>query len=137
MSKDAESFEKELAAIAPKLKTDDAFAQRVYAALCNQDWQRTDGQHTDECMLVIGKPPEYAKGADPWCNCGAAYSCSWRYAGGLIADLREKGENYMDFYCSGGEGHVTEDVREAMKELGWVPVRLLPGDSETQLGRFK
>ncbi len=48
------------------------------------------------------------------------YSCSWRYAGGMIADLRGLGEDYMDFYCSGGEGLVDPEIEEDLYKLGWM-----------------
>ncbi len=76
---------------------DKDFAREVYAALCNMRWQS------------IYKP-EYV------------YSCSWRYAGGLIAEIRGCGEIYLDFYCSGGEGIVTERVQEFFKKLGYLPL---------------
>lgn len=84
-----------------RIRTDKAFAQSVYAALCNMRWAH-DG--LDE----------------PW-------SCSWRYAGGIIAEIRDEGD-YLDWYCSGiwnddgtPEGEVTPEVAEALSELGWSP----------------
>lgn len=53
----------------------------------------------------------------PW-----VYSCSWRYAGGLVAEIRDQGEDYMDFYCSGNEGEVDECVAEDLASLGWIPL---------------
>lgn len=50
------------------------------------------------------------------------YSCSWRYAGGMIADIRAEGENYMDFYCSGNEGNVDGEFELDMEQLGWKPI---------------
>lgn len=47
------------------------------------------------------------------------YSCSWRYAGGLVADMRDKGEDYLDFYCSGHEGQVNETVAYWLNKLEW------------------
>ena len=74
------------------------------------------------------------------------WSCSWRSAGGIVADMREQGD-YIDWYCSGiggrdtgygldshtpdldpdgrtyvPEGEVTEEIREDLKKLGWIPV---------------
>ena len=76
---------------------DDDFAQEVYASLCNMKWRS------------IFKP-KYE------------YSCSWRYAGGLVAEIRGKGESFLDYYFSGGEGVVTERVATFFKGLGFLPV---------------
>jgi len=72
---------------------DKTFAQQLYAAMCN-----TDIYHQDYDTPV---------------------SCSWRYAGGVVADLRDQNEDYLDFYCSGGEGHIAPDVLDALAPLGW------------------
>lgn len=45
------------------------------------------------------------------------FSCSWRYAGGLVASIRDCGENYLDFYCSGDEGSLAAE--EDLNKLGW------------------
>ena len=56
------------------------------------------------------------------------YSCSWRYAGGLMADLRNiMGcglEDYMDFYCTGSfggvpEGFISPEIEEDLNKIGW------------------
>jgi hypothetical protein len=115
--------------ICDKAKASEAYAQNIYAALCNQDWQRND-------VWPMLK--------------GETWSCSWRYAGGIVADMREQGD-YIDWYCSGikggagekdlesmdqehreryqwidqhfvGEGHVTDEIREDFFKLGWIPV---------------
>ena len=87
----------------------------MYAALCNQEWQRNEVWH----LLKDQR-----------------WSCSWRYAGGIVADMREEGD-YMSWYCSGiqnepdenwvdlghvGEGHVTDEIRNDLFKLGWIPV---------------
>ena len=99
---------------------DPAYAQNIYAALCNMRWQKID-------VMPILKD-EY-------------WSCSWRYAGGIVADLRGEGD-YIDWYCSGirdvdynkkenkgwdqrdyvPEGTVTEEICEDFRRLGWQPV---------------
>ena len=99
----------------------DSYAQNIYAALCNMRWQPRD-------VLTILKD-EY-------------WSCSWRSAGGLVAELQGKGD-YMDWYCSGmgglgsynpdnednvfktkgyvPEATVTDEVRADLLRLGWQP----------------
>ena len=76
------------------------YAQRVYATLCNNEFQKLD-------VLEILKD--------------STWSCSWRYAGGLIADIRCEGD-YMDWYCSGDEGKVDDEVKQDFEKLGWVPI---------------
>ena len=98
----------------------DSYAQNLYAALCNMRWQRID-------VWPILKEE--------------LYSCSWRYAGGIIADMRQEGD-YIDWYCSGigggdeeetyeqwqartgyvPEGTVTEEIQADLRRLGWQPV---------------
>lgn len=47
------------------------------------------------------------------------WTCSWRYAGGIVADIIEKGD-YIDWYASGYEGQVTDEVRLDLMKLGWA-----------------
>jgi hypothetical protein len=99
--------------ICNKAKASDAYAQNIYAALCNQDWQKNE-------VWPLLK--------------GEHWGCSWRYAGGIVADMREQGD-YIDWYCSGIKGnqdthddgsvpesHVTEEIQEDFFRLGWIPV---------------
>lgn len=71
---------------------DEDFRLDVYRALCNSGW--TDGH--------------------------AGYTCSWRSAGGIVAELVDEGEDYLDYYCAGGEGEVAEEVRSLLADQGWV-----------------
>lgn len=113
--------------ILEKARGDRVYAQHIYAALCNTDWQRTE----------------------PWPILkNQTWSCSWRHAGGIIADMLEEGD-YIDWYCSGivqergdydewsktateeqienykkylahvGEGTVTDEIKADFLKLGW------------------
>jgi len=106
-----------------KILTRDDYAQNLYAAWCNMQWCKR------EMWPVLSE---------------RYWSASWRGAGGIIADLRNKGEDYMDYYCSGmggfatydlkegeeymagkkyvPEGHVTEEIAKDLYDLGWIPV---------------
>lgn len=110
--------------IVAKARANEYYAQNIYAALCNMKWQRID------VWPVL---------ADQ------TWSCSWRSAGGIVADLRGEGD-YIDWYCSGmgglnseyegdetdeewkqrtrfvSEGTVTDEIREDLQQLGWAPV---------------
>lgn len=99
-----------------KIKTRDDYAQNLYAAFCNMQWQRS------ETFPILRD--------DLW-------SVSWRNAGGIIAGIRGEGD-YMNWYCSGiyggdwGDGDatpgfvpestVTEEILNDLKQLGWHPV---------------
>jgi hypothetical protein len=90
----------------------DVYAQNLYAAFSNMRW-------------IVANSYEILK--DEY------WSCSWRSAGGLIAELRNCGEDYMDWYASGmgafaelqegfvGEGEVTDEIKEDLGKLGWIP----------------
>lgn len=70
------------------------FAQAIYNALCDTTWA-------------------FRAGDRPW-------SSTWRCAGDIAAALRGyPNEDYMTFYCSGGEGRVADDVRAEFERLGW------------------
>ena len=106
--------------ILEKVRTSDSYAQNLYAAICNNDFQKLD-------VIPILKDQ--------------TWSASWRYAGGIIADMQQKGD-YIDWYCSGirndtgynpeiniafpngyvPESVVTNEIREDLKRLGWIVV---------------
>ena len=109
--------------ILEKARTRDGYAQNIYAALCNMNWQKLD-------VLPILK--------------NELCSYSWRYAGGIVADMREEGD-YIDWYCSGigsglgngdktgtkgyvSEGIVTDEIKEDFKKIGWIPVECSDDD---------
>jgi hypothetical protein len=98
--------------ICNKAKGNKAYAQNLYAALCNNNFQKLD-------VWTLLKDQRW--------------SCSWRYAGGLVADMREEGD-YIDWYCSGIQGEpdqdwidlghvpestVTDEIAADLLKLGW------------------
>lgn len=110
--------------IMAKLQQEDRYyAQNLYCAWSNMQWCKR------ELWPVLKE--EY-------------WTASWRGAGGIVAELRGKGEDYMDYYCSGmkgglsydtkdddkyfednkyvSEGEVTEEIAEDLNKLGWFPV---------------
>lgn len=106
--------------ICDKAKKNKAYAQNLYAAICNNDFTKNDVWPilTDQ-----------------------RWSASWRSAGGIIANMREEGD-YIDWYCSGirnDTGHdpsvsryypngyvpestVTDEIRDDLLKLGWIVV---------------
>ena len=116
--------------IIDKTKADDVYAQHLYASMCNNDFTKND-----VWPILTEKK----------------WSCSWRHAGGIIADMQEKGD-YIDWYCSGirdnkildddeyqaltkeqqesyiqckkfvPESVVTDEIREDLLKLGWIVV---------------
>jgi hypothetical protein len=117
--------------ILEKVRTRQPYAQNLYAAMCNNSFMKNQ----------------------PWPILkDEQWSCSWRYAGGIIADMRQEGD-YLDWYCSGirdtgppseeewnswppeqqiaytniysryvGESHVTDEIEEDLLKLGWILV---------------
>lgn len=114
--------------ICDKVKGDDVYAQNLYAAMCNNEFTKND---------VIPILTE------------KRWSASWRSAGGIVANMQEKGD-YIDWYCSGirnvgefnehefreltkeqqefrlkigayvSEGKVTDEIRDDLLKLGWL-----------------
>lgn len=100
-----------------KVRERDNYAQNLYAAICNNDFQQLD-------VIPILKNQTWA--------------ASWRSAGGIVANMREQGD-YIDWYCSGigdglgngdttgtkgyvPEGLITDEIRNDLQQLGWVVV---------------
>lgn len=99
--------------ICDKVKADNNYAQNLYAALCNNSFQKL------EVMPILTNK---------------TWACSWRYAGGIVADMQEQGD-YIDWYCSGikdidikrdsypnyvNESVITDEIRRDLQLLGWV-----------------
>ena len=116
INRDLEFELKASALIVEKCKTD-RYAQNLYAALCNMEWQPT------EVFPILKEELWY---------------CSWRSAGRIVAEIRGEGD-YLSWYCSGiGEGLgngdpdgtkgyvseavVTHEIKTDLKTLGWHPV---------------
>jgi hypothetical protein len=113
--------------ILEKVRTRDDYAQNLYAAMCNNGFIRLE-------VISVLK--------------GEEWGCSWRSAGGIIADMQQKGD-YIDWYCSGirdtfkededvsdltkeqlerleitkkyvPEGRITDEIRNDLQRLGWA-----------------
>ena len=107
--------------ILEKVRSSKPYAQNLYAAMCNNDFIKRE-------MWPILKEEKWG--------------CSWRYAGGIIADMRQEGD-YIDWYCSGirdvshdeevnklwdgrnyvSESQVTEEIEVDLNRLGWIVVK--------------
>jgi hypothetical protein len=95
-----------------KVVDNETYAQNLYAAMCNNVFQRNE--------VWPRLRDEY-------------WSCSWRSAGGIIAELRGQGD-YIDWYCSGiigvgevdsfqgyvSESTVTDEIRQDLFAIGWT-----------------
>jgi hypothetical protein len=107
--------------ILEKVRGDEVYAQNLYAAMCNNDFIKRE-------MWPILKDQRW--------------SCSWRSAGGIIADMREEGD-YIDWYCSGirQEPPTEEELKnlpledqEHFKKLAaYVPESVVTDEIETDL----
>lgn len=103
--------------VAEKCRASMQYSQNLYAALSNNEFQK----HEFWPLLK-----------------DETWSCTWRYAGGIVAELRDEGD-YLDWYCSGmgqglgngdefgtkgyvPEGVITDEIREDLARLGWHPV---------------
>ena len=110
--------------ILEKVRGDNVYAQHLYAAMCNNDFIPI------KVVPILRQDPK----KDYW-------SASWRYAGGIVADMRQEGD-YINWYCSGiggsltwdpeiekaqlarqgfvGEGCITDEIRNDLQRLGWA-----------------
>jgi len=109
------NLEKDIRACAwmlKKVQDRETYAQNLYAAMCNNVFQPN--------QVWPRLRDEY-------------WSCSWRAAGGIVADLRGQGD-YIDWYCSGimgvgetdsfmgyvSESTVTDEIRQDLFAIGWI-----------------
>lgn len=106
-----------------ELVKDDTFALELYGALCNMRWLYLPAEDPESVVQRLLKTAPEDYGLDD------AYSASWRYAGGVVADLRNrflvgenKQEDYMDWYCQGGEGFVTDRIKTTLAAMHWHPL---------------
>lgn len=116
--------------IVDKVRSDEVYAQHLYAAMCNNEFQQND------VWPILS---------------GETWSCSWRYAGGIVSNIVGKGD-YIDWYCSGirngddltdeqfnqlnyeeresyiqakryvSESVITDEIRQDLFDIGWKPV---------------
>jgi hypothetical protein len=98
--------------ILEKVRASESYAQNLYAAMCNNGFIKLE-------VIPVLK--------------GEEWGCSWRYAGGIIADMRQEGD-YINWYCSGigeglgngglpgyvPEGRITDEIRNDLQRLGWA-----------------
>jgi hypothetical protein len=121
--------------IIAKAEASESYAQNLYAAMCNNDFQKIPDDTPEGVVQVLS-------------DSLPVWSCSWRHAGGIIADMLERGD-YIDWYCSGmlhdgpedgeerakltpeqlarleiskhfvGESIVTDEIRADLLSLGW------------------
>jgi len=109
------NLEKDIRACAwmlKKVQDRETYAQNLYAAMCNNVFQPN--------QVWPRLRDEY-------------WSCSWRAAGGIVADLRGQGD-YIDWYCSVimgvgetdsfmgyvSESTVTDEIRQDLFAIGWI-----------------
>lgn len=109
--------------ILEKVRGDDVYAQNLYAAMCNNDFTKRE-------MWPILKEQKW--------------SCSWRHAGGIVADMKQEGD-YIDWYCSGirNDGYQDEPSELTIEQeiirkkfAAYVPESVVTDEIENDLFRL-
>lgn len=78
-----------------KMRASKSYCKKFYAAMCNTD------------LYKVGSTGEYGY--------------SWRSAGALVADILGEGD-YLNWYCSGYEGFVDDEIADDLNAIGWVAI---------------
>lgn len=81
------------AVLGGRISESEAFAAEAWSAITNVRWFKADGY-----IALL----------------------SFRRAGDVIAAIRGEGD-YLDWYCSGPSGVVSDEIRAALANHGWVP----------------
>jgi hypothetical protein len=84
--------------ILEKTRSSEAYAQNLYAAMCNNQFKKIPPDTVEGMIEVLADSTKL-------------WSRSWRSSGGIIADMREQG-GYMDWYCSGIRGDYSTEIEE-------------------------
>jgi hypothetical protein len=111
--------------ILEKVRSDEVYAQNLYAAMCNNEFTKRE-------MWPILKDQRW--------------SASWRSAGGIIADMRQEGD-YIDWYCSGIRDSskledeqfqqlTREEQEHYLRVQAFVPESVVTDEIETDLYRL-
>lgn len=95
--------------IKSKMRASKSYCKKFYAAMCNTD------------LYKVGSTGEYGY--------------SWRSAGALIADILGEGD-YLNWYCSGNEGFVDDEIADDLNAIGWVAVPMEVEQFSKQNGLF-
>lgn len=109
--------------ILEKVRAKESYAQNLYAAMCNMRFVKKD------LFPFLRQDPERD-----------LVSYSWRYAGGIVADMRQEGD-YIDWYCSGMGGlnqeHDAKETNEQwQRRTGFVPESVITDEIEADLLRL-
>lgn len=92
-----------------KMRASKSYCKKFYAAMCNTN------------VYKVGAEGEWG--------------VSWRSAGGLVADILGEGD-YLNWYCSGNEGYVDDEIADDLNEIGWVAIPMEVDTSEYNQGKL-